>query len=87
MTACLYCHPDGYTNAGRPIMGHHAAGSSFLLACLEQSRSEDLWFQVEPAAHVDSFRQIARQQGRREPIQAMNPEPIGSASAGPGPEA
>ena len=37
-SACLYYHPDAYTTAGRPIMGRHAAGASFLRAFLEDSR-------------------------------------------------
>ena len=35
MSICFYFHPDGYTTAGRQVMGRHVAGESFLKAALE----------------------------------------------------
>jgi alpha-maltose-1-phosphate synthase len=77
MTACLYYHPDGYTTAGKQIMGRHAAGASFLRAFLEQTQGEELWIQVEEAAHINSFMEAARQAGRSETIQAVDRARLG----------
>ena len=47
MSICYYFHPDGYTTAGRQIMGRHVAGESFLRAALKYGSESNLWIQIE----------------------------------------
>jgi glycosyltransferase involved in cell wall biosynthesis len=72
MSACLYFHPDGYTTGGRPIMGRHAAGESFLRGFLQDSRGEELWIQVDDPRHRETFAELARRQGRQEAIHVVD---------------
>ncbi len=72
VNACIYFHPDGYTTAGRQIMGRHAAGESFLRGFLLGTHGQDLWIQVEEPQHVAQFQSIARSFGRTEPLHAVD---------------
>ena len=71
MSICYYFHPDGYTTAGRQVMGRHVAGESFLKAALTYGSHSDLWIQVEDQKHIGSFESIARSCGRRESINSI----------------
>ena len=59
MSICYYFHPDGYTTAGRQIMGRHVAGESFLKAALTYGTESDLWIQVEDEKDIEIFKSIA----------------------------
>ena len=68
MSICYYFHPDGYTTAGRQIMGRHVAGESFLKAALKYGSKSDLWIQIENKKHINLFSSIAESCGRDEQI-------------------
>jgi len=73
MTALFY-HPEAYTLSGPRLMGRHAAGSSFVRGWLQHARTDAFWLQVDHVGHEQSFVALARQMGRREPIQVV-PKP------------
>ncbi|MBC1261173.1 glycosyltransferase family 4 protein [Synechococcus sp. BSF8S] len=56
MSACLFYHPDGYTTAGKNIMGRHVAGESFLRGYLRYGTSAELWIHVVDPEHAKQFR-------------------------------
>ena len=72
MSICYYFHPDGYTTAGRQVMGRHVAGESFLKGALLHGSKSDLWIQIEDKKHIKVFETIARSCGRHEPIHSIN---------------
>ena len=73
MSAIFY-HPEAYTTTGPRLMGRHAAGSSFVRGWLQHARTDAFWLQVDHVGHEQSFVALARQMGRREPIQVV-PKP------------
>ncbi len=80
MSICYYFHPDGYTTAGRQVMGRHVAGESFLKAALKHGSKSDLWIQVEDQKHINIFKSIARSCGRQETIHTVNRSSLGNLS-------
>ncbi len=77
MSICYYFHPDGYTTAGRQIMGRHVAGESFLKAALRHVTDSNLWIQVENKKHISIFESFARSCGRHEAIHSINRTTLG----------
>ena len=72
MSICFYFHPDGYTTAGRQVMGRHVAGESFLKAALKYGEKSNLWIQVEDENHIKDFESIARSYQRTEEINVVS---------------
>ena len=72
MSICFYFHPDGYTTAGRQVMGRHVAGESFLKAALKYGEKSNLWIQVEDENHIKYFESIARSYQRTEEINVVS---------------
>ena len=81
MSICYYFHPDGYTTAGRQIMGRHVAGESFLKAALTYGTESDLWIQVEDEKHIEIFKSIASSCGKHGDIHSINRSTIGNLSS------
>lgn len=71
MTACLYYHPEAYSTGGPKLMGRNAAGESFLRGLLMHARTDEWWVMVQRPEHAQAFAQTARQQGRNEPVRAI----------------
>ena len=78
MSICYYFHPDGYTTAGRQVMGRHVAGESFLKAALRYGSESNLWIQIEKKQHINVFKSIARSCGRQEAIQSVSRSTLGN---------
>ena len=78
MSICYYFHPDGYTTAGRQVMGRHVAGESFLKAALRYGSESNLWIQIEEKQHINVFNSIARSCGRQEAIQSVSRSTLGN---------
>lgn len=80
MSICYYFHPDGYTTAGRQVMGRHVAGESFLKAALKHGSKSDLWIQVEDEKHTDIFKSIVESCGRHETVHSISRSSLGRLS-------
>ena len=78
MSICYYFHPDGYTTAGRQIMGRHVAGESFLKAALKYGSESNLWIQIEKEEHINIFKSIATSCGRHEEIKSVSRFTLGN---------
>ena len=80
MSICYYFHPDGYTTAGRQVMGRHVAGESFLKAALKYGSNSELWIQIEKNKHISIFESIAKSCGRHQEVHSINRETLGQLS-------
>jgi len=61
--ACIYFHPDGFTTAGRQVMGRHVAGESFLSAYLRYACDDNFALFLEDESHLNVFNDLADAEG------------------------